>query len=110
MAYNGSINPRSSQPRHAPAAECAYLDEDVDDGRHQTGINDGLYLVGLAGSDVGDGPGGLLLDVGASMCEEGREVLEHTAVQHSLRLLVAARHSVPHRSQGGRLEGGEGRM
>ena len=63
-----------------------------------------LDLHGLSSSDVGNGPGSLLLDVGLWVCEQGREVGQGTVVQHHLGLLVVPCHNVADGSQSRGLE------
>jgi len=62
-----------------------YIFEDVDDEWEKLGIDDSLDLVGIAGGDVGDGPGCLLLDVQLGVVQQLLEHWQSLAVNHVLK-------------------------
>lgn len=59
-----------------------------------------LDLIGVAGGDVGDGPGSLLLNVYLVVLEQVVEGWESPVVQNALRLAVVACDDVSDRPQG----------
>lgn len=67
--------------------------------RHQTSIDDLLDLGVLPSSDVGQGPGGLLLDVALVVTQESGEHGQGPSVEHALGLLVCPCYNVPHGPQ-----------
>lgn len=67
--------------------------------RHQTSIDDLLDLGVLPGSDVGQGPGSLLLDVALVVTQESGEHGQGASIEHTLGLLVRPRYNVPHSPQ-----------
>ena len=61
---------------------------------HQACIDDLLDLSVFSSGDVGHGPGCLLLDVAFIVAKQGREGIEGTSVEYTLRLLVCPCHDV----------------
>ncbi|KAI3483457.1 hypothetical protein L1887_53684 [Cichorium endivia] len=82
--------------------------EDVDEGRDDVGVDDGLDLLGGAGGDVGDGPAGLLADALLGRREEGEQGGQGAGRDDHLGLVVVAGDDVADGAEGGGLYGGGG--
>ena len=82
--------------------------EELDEGRHDVVVDDGLDLVLVAGGNVGDGPAGLLADALLGGGEEGEEAGEGIVVDDELGLKVVAGHDVANGAEGRSLDGGRG--
>lgn len=78
-----------------------YLGEDVQYWGQELLVDHLLDLLGVPRSDVGDRPGGLLLDVDLMVFKEVVKGRERPVVQNALRLAVVTCHNVSDRPQGG---------
>mmetsp|Transcript_17402 Transcript_17402/g.43072 ORF Transcript_17402/g.43072 Transcript_17402/m.43072 type:complete len:314 (-) Transcript_17402:912-1853(-) len=74
--------------------------QQVDEGRDDVVLHDGLDLVLVPGSDVRDGPARLLLDALLVLCREQRQQRrQRAAVDDDLGLVVVTGYDVAHRAQ-----------
>lgn len=96
--------------RHGPAGLLLRLEigvlEDVDEGRDDVGVDDGLDLLRGSGGNVGDGPAGFLADTFFRGGEEGEEGGKGAGCEHDLRLQVVSSDDVTDGSEGRGLDGG----
>ncbi|RUS23557.1 hypothetical protein BC938DRAFT_474959 [Jimgerdemannia flammicorona] len=96
--------------RESPA--CLFLGleigvgEDVNQWRGDVGVNDRLDLRGIAGSDVGDSPAGLLADTVLGAREKAEEGGKGTTVDDDLGLNIVTSDDVADRAESRRLDRG----
>jgi hypothetical protein len=82
------------------------VSEEVDKGRNDVGVNDGLDLSGVSSSNVGDGPACLLADSVLRRREKRQQGGEGTAVNDDLGLDVVTSDNVSNGTESGGLDGG----
>lgn len=80
--------------------------QEVDQGRDEVAVNDGLDLVRVAGGNVGNSPAGLLADRVLGRGKETKERGQGTRVDDELSLDIVTSDNVSHRSEGGGLNSG----
>lgn len=82
-----------------------YLHQCVDQVRYEACVDDLLDLAVFPCCDVGQSPGGLLLNVGLLVAQEPGEHGQGPGIQHRLGLLICASHNVADGTQRWRLRG-----